>query len=57
MNYVLNGWPEDKDQCDELAKEYWNYKEELSVEDGLLFKSDRVIVPRAMRAEVLNDIH
>ncbi|XP_032230541.2 uncharacterized protein K02A2.6-like [Nematostella vectensis] len=57
MEYVLEGWPEDKDQVDELAREYWNYKEELSVEDGLLFKSDRIVVPRSMRAEVLEDIH
>ncbi|XP_048576990.1 uncharacterized protein LOC116614069 [Nematostella vectensis] len=57
MEYVLEGWPEEKDQVDELAREYWNYKEELSVEDGLLFKSDRIVVPRSMRAEVLEDIH
>ena len=57
MEYVLQGWPVDKDQVEELAKEYWNYKEELSVEDGLLFKSDRIVAPRSMRAEVLYEIH
>ena len=57
MEYVLTGWPTEKEQVDELAKEYWAYKEELSVEDGLLFKSDRIVVPRALRAEVLEDIH
>lgn len=57
MDYVVNGWPEAKDQVDEHAREYWSYREELSVEDGLLFKSDRIVVPRAMRPEVLDDIH
>ena len=37
--------------------EYWSFKEELSVEDGLLFKSDGIIVPRSLRAEVLDEIH
>ncbi|XP_032235873.2 uncharacterized protein LOC116617347 [Nematostella vectensis] len=57
MNYVLTGWPSDRGQIDELAREYFNYREELSVEDGLLFKSDRIVVPRGMRAEVLDEIH
>ena len=57
MDYVSKGWPTEKDQVDELAKEYWGYREELSVEDGLLFKLDRIVVPRPLRAEVLDDIH
>ena len=54
---VLKGWPSEKEQVDELAREYWSLKEELSVEDGLLFKSDRIIVLRSLRAEVLDEIH
>ena len=27
------------------------------MEDGLLFKSDRIVVPRSLRAEVLDEIH
>ena len=57
MEYVMKGWPSEKEQVDELAREYWSFREELSVEDGLLFKSDRLVVPRPLRAEVLNEIH
>jgi len=57
MEHVLKGWPSEKEQVDELAREYWRFKEELSVEDGLLFKSDRIVVPRPLRAEVLVEIH
>ena len=57
MEYVLKGWPSEKEQVDELAREYWSFQEELSVEDGLLFKSDRIVVPRSLRAEVLDEIH
>ena len=46
IEYVLKGWPSEKDQIHELAREYWSIKEEVSVEDGLLLKSDRVVVPR-----------
>ena len=57
MEYVLKGWPTAKDETDELAREYWSFREELSVEDGLLFKSERIVVPSAMRAKVLDQIH
>ena len=35
IEYVLKGWPFEKEQIDELAREYWNFREELSVEDGM----------------------
>ena len=57
MEYVLTEWPADKAQVDELAREYFSYREELSVEDGLLFKKDRLVVPRSMRAGMLDEIH
>ena len=57
MEYVLKGWLSEKEQVDELAKEYWNFRGELSVEDGMLFKSDRIVVPRPLRPEVLDEIH
>ena len=37
MEYVLKGWLSEKEQVDALAREYWNFREELSVEDGMLF--------------------
>ena len=57
IEYVLKGWPSEKEQVDKLAREYWNFREELSVEDGMLFKSDRIVVPSPLRAEVLDEIH
>ena len=34
MEYVLKGWPSKKEKVDEPAREYWNFRKELSVEDG-----------------------
>ena len=38
MECVLEGWPSEKEQVDVLAWEYWNFRDELSVEDGMLCK-------------------
>ena len=34
MEYVLKGWPSKKEKVDEPAREYWNFRKELSVENG-----------------------
>lgn len=52
MEYVLKGWPYEKEQVDKLAGECWNFREELSVGDGMLFKSDKIVVLRPLTAEV-----
>ena len=36
---------------------YWNYREELAVEDGLVFKAHRLVIPSSLRAEYLKDLH
>ena len=54
---VLTGWPERRDECPVQIRDYWNYREEISLYNGLLFKSQRVIVPKAMRSEILSRIH
>ena len=36
---------------------YWNYREELAIEDGLIFKAHRLVIPTSQRAEYLKDLH
>ena len=54
---VLNGWPEKRDQCPKSVLEFWNYKDELSVNEEIIMKSERIIVPTALREEMINRIH
>jgi len=54
---VLSGWPERREECPIPVRDYWNYREEISIHNGILFKSQRVIVPKAMRPGMLSRIH
>ena len=36
---------------------YWNYRECISAENGLLFKDDRLIVPETERNQILELLH
>ena len=37
-NKILKGWPEKWDECPQNLKNYWNYRDEPSVLDGLILK-------------------
>ena len=36
---------------------YWNYREELSVQNGIIYKGTQVLVPQSMHREMLRKIH
>ena len=57
MQAVINGWPESRKDCHPLLLDYWTYREEISAENGLLFKGHRLIIPESMRNRCLKTIH
>ena len=54
---IKKGWPEDKQQVPATVREFWPYRDELSVHDGLIFRGTCVIIPTAMRAEMIEKSH
>ena len=54
---ILNGWPETKEEVPVIIREYWLYRDELSAQNGVLFKGPRIIIPKSMRQEMLVRIH
>ncbi|GBN27399.1 Uncharacterized protein K02A2.6, partial [Araneus ventricosus] len=55
-DYVLKGWPSKK-EVDTLCAPYWQKRYEISVQDGLLMRGCRIIIPKSHQAEVMNQIH
>ncbi|GAB1608626.1 hypothetical protein Ahia01_001147000 [Argonauta hians] len=35
----------------------FNFREEMTVQDGLIFRGDRVLVPRSLRSEMMKAVH
>ena len=54
---IQQGWPEDKSALPPVVSPYFNMRDEMSVQDGLIFKGERVVVPKAARGELLRRIH
>ena len=57
VQVVQKGWPEMKAALPAPVKQYFQLRDELSVQDGVLFRGNRVIIPRSMRADTLKKIH
>ncbi|KAK9695541.1 hypothetical protein QE152_g32504 [Popillia japonica] len=55
--YVLDGWPEKIPVDDDELKQYAKYKEDIVMQGGILFKGNRVIVPRHLRIDMLKRLH
>ncbi|UYV63892.1 K02A2.6-like, partial [Cordylochernes scorpioides] len=54
---ILNGWPPNKNQTSMLTREYWNFREELTVQDGIILKNDKIVIPKKLRAEMIMKTH
>ena len=57
QDMIVEGWPNDKAEVPSKLKTYWNFIDEISVIDGLLYKSSKLIVPKSLQNEMLNMIH
>jgi hypothetical protein len=57
MEIIINGWPERINQLPTDIKPYWSFRDELAIEDGIIFKGQQVIIPECMRADVLQQLH
>ncbi len=54
---VYNGWPESEKKCHQEIRQYFSVRADISLEDGLLFKGHRLIIPQSERSETLRVLH
>ena len=54
---VHHGWPEHSNECPQDLREFWNFREDLSVENGLVLKRHRLVIPTRLRPQILQIIH
>ena len=46
---TLNGWPARHTNVPRIARNYWDFRDELSIKDDLLMKDEWVIIPPSCR--------
>ena len=53
---VFKGWPAYRKQCPQELWDYWTFRCDLVIEDGLILKGDRII-PEILRGQILDALH
>ena len=55
---ILSGFPVSKNKLSDLLHAFWQVRHELSVsDDGFILFGTRLFIPRALRKQVLGDLH
>lgn len=58
VEYVLNGWPEHVSEIhDESIRQYFNFRDEIGIVNGILVKGQRLIIPTELRNVILKALH
>ena len=54
---IQQGWPKTIKEVPIEVQKYWTFREELVIEDGLILKGTRIIIPDKKREEILKLIN
>ena len=54
---ITNGWPEKRKDVPKECLPFWNFRNELSVYDNIIFKSEKVVIPKSMQSEMIHYVH
>ena len=57
LSVILNGFPDHRQQLPDNCRRFWNVREHLSVDDGLIIYGCRLLIPTILRPKVLSDLH
>ena len=55
-NLLTSRWPAERKEAPEQLRQYWSFRDEISVYDGVAYRSHQDIVP-SLREEMLQKIH
>jgi len=57
MPYIMEGWPENRSNVEPEVRPFYDSRDELAVVDGIVFKGERVVIPRTMHRYCLTSLH
>ena len=54
---IQQGWPTLRQDTPESVRPYFDYRDELAMQDGIILRGERIVIPRSMRPEMLHKAH
>ena len=57
IQVTLGGWPLQKSDTDLDVRAYYNVRHELTMQNGLVFKDNRIVVLTSVRKDIIATVH
>jgi hypothetical protein len=54
---IISGWPKDVKELPEEIRSFWSFRDELSVENGLIMKGQQIVIPKSAQTNILTQLH
>ena len=54
---IMSGWPVHKDNVPTEIRSYFPYRDELTVQDGVVIRGERLVVPKSLRTTMTMKCH
>ena len=54
---IHTGWPEKISDIPKEVREFWSYRDELSMQNGIILKGNQVVIPAPLRPNILQQFH
>ena len=56
-NQIIKGWPDNRSKYPMMLREYWSFRDELSILYGLVLKGTRIVISKSCQDELLSKLH
>ena len=57
QRFILDGFPNSKNSMPPELMPYFQFRSELSIAEGIVFKGDKIVIPSSLRKEMKERIH
>ena len=57
MEITYVGWPQSRSDVHRVLLLYWNFRDELSIDNGIVTKGTRIVIPHKIRSRILAQLH
>ena len=54
---IIKGWPDQPSKLPKSLRQHWSCKDELTVEEGIVLKGEKVYIPKTLKPYILEKLH
>jgi hypothetical protein len=54
---IAKGWPSDKSGLPHHVSQFFYYRDELTIEDGIVYRGERIVVPKSLQDTMKQKVH